>query len=152
MRCVVTIGRERSRVRLQRVWVVPDFVLRLLFFAGAPWLILYLALAYPLTGALINVARRAPGLLHRSLGQPNRRALPLVGRLLRRQLAFETYYRKRPPRPFLYYVFYPLLFPYWLINREARSEFLLFKGTRRSPSSSSWSRARCSSSPSGVRR
>jgi len=44
------------------------------------------------------------------------------------QLQFEEYYREHPPRPFLYYVFYPLLFPYWLTQREARREFLLFKG------------------------
>src|SRR5262249_21149323 len=48
--------------------------------------------------------------------------------LLSRELALEAYYRARRPRPFLYYVFYPLLFPYWLINREARTEFVLFKG------------------------
>jgi hypothetical protein len=44
------------------------------------------------------------------------------------QLKFEAYYRAHPPRPFLYYLFYPLLFPYWLTNKEARAEFLLFKG------------------------
>src|SRR5207244_3285400 len=48
--------------------------------------------------------------------------------ILRRPLAFEAYYRTNPPRRFLYYVLYPLLFPYWLINRDARAEFLLFKG------------------------
>src|SRR5262249_31904303 len=29
---------------------------------------------------------------------------------------------------FLYYVAYPLLLPYWLLHKEARREFLLFKG------------------------
>jgi hypothetical protein len=43
-------------------------------------------------------------------------------------LAFERYYRVRPPRPFVYYLFYPLLFPYWLTNRDARREFLVFRG------------------------
>jgi len=41
---------------------------------------------------------------------------------------YEAYYREHPPRPFLYYVFYPLLAPYWLFQPEARREFLLFKG------------------------
>jgi hypothetical protein len=53
------------------------------------------------------------------------------GKYLRKALAhaleFEGYYRKKLPRPFLYYAFYPLLFPYWLINREARQEFLMFR-------------------------
>ncbi len=52
----------------------------------------------------------------------------IARKLLRSQLAFEAYYREHPPRPFLYYVFFPLLFPYWLANAEARREFMLFKG------------------------
>lgn len=52
----------------------------------------------------------------------------LVARALSSQLAFEAFYRTHPPRPFLYYVFYPLFFPYWMFAREARHEFLLFKG------------------------
>jgi hypothetical protein len=48
--------------------------------------------------------------------------------LLREALAFETYYRDRRPSRFIYYVAYPLLFPYWLYNREARHEFWMFRG------------------------
>lgn len=48
--------------------------------------------------------------------------------LLTQALAFEAYYRTRPPRRFAYYLFYPLLFPYWLTNRDARREFLVFRG------------------------
>jgi hypothetical protein len=48
--------------------------------------------------------------------------------LLSEALAFESYYRERPPRPFLYYLFYPVLFPYWLVNAGARREFLMFRG------------------------
>ncbi|HEY1533393.1 MAG TPA: hypothetical protein VGF76_05230, partial [Polyangiaceae bacterium] len=51
-----------------------------------------------------------------------------LGLLLKEALAFETYYRDRTPRRFAYYVAYPLLFPYWLWNREAREEFLMFRG------------------------
>ena len=36
----------------------------------------------------------------------------LVRSLLSEALAFEAYYRSRPPRPFIYYLPYPLLFPY----------------------------------------
>src|SRR6185369_1973407 len=53
---------------------------------------------------------------------------PWLRRILRRQLAFEAFYREHPPRPFVYYVFYPLLLPYWLIMPQARREFWLFKG------------------------
>jgi len=48
--------------------------------------------------------------------------------LLKEAFAFESYYREQRPRPFAYYLVYPLLFPYWLVNREARQEFLMFRG------------------------
>jgi hypothetical protein len=114
--------------RLQRAWAVPDFLLRLLFFFMAPFVFVQFALRYPLMGALINVVIALLFFFFAPLIAPLVERFPLLGRVLRRQLAFEAYYRKRPPRPFLYYVFYPLLFPYWLVSREARSEFLLFKG------------------------
>ncbi len=37
------------------------------------------------------------------------------------------YYRAHPPKPLLYYVAYPLLFPYWLFNKAARREFFVYK-------------------------
>ena len=46
----------------------------------------------------------------------------------REALAFESYYREQRPRRFAYYVAYPLLFPYWLYDREARREFWMFRG------------------------
>ena len=52
----------------------------------------------------------------------------LVERIARNQLRFEAFYREHPPRMFVYYAFYPLLFPYWLINRRAREEFGLYRG------------------------
>jgi hypothetical protein len=48
--------------------------------------------------------------------------------LLAEAMAFETYYRTKAPRTFAYYLFYPLFFPYWLSNSEARREFLMFRG------------------------
>src|SRR5258708_113640 len=53
---------------------------------------------------------------------------PWLKRVSRKPLAFEDYYRTHAPRPFVYYVFYPLLFPYWLTNKEARREFIVFRG------------------------
>jgi hypothetical protein len=52
----------------------------------------------------------------------------VVRALFGRQLELEAYYRERPPRPFLYYVLYPLLAPYWLVSRRARRELTLYKG------------------------
>jgi hypothetical protein len=107
---------------------VLDFALRLAFFAAAPFLVVFAAALFPVTGAVAQlalalavffVAEQVRGLAARS------RVVRLVAS---GQLEFEEYYRAHPPRPFLYYVFYPVLFPYWLTVREARREFLLYKG------------------------
>jgi len=107
---------------------VLDFVTRLAFFAVAPRLVVLVAALYPVGGAVAQiglalvvffVAEAARSLAARS---------KLAALVLSSQLQFDEYYRAHPPRPFLYYVAYPLLFPYWLTNREARREFLLFKG------------------------
>lgn len=105
-----------------------DLLVRLLFFAFAPVGIVWATALFPVWGALASVllallvfvaAEFVRGLAGRSR---------IVRFLFARELAIEAYYRVRPPRPFLYYVFYPVLFPYWLINAEARREFWLFKG------------------------
>jgi hypothetical protein len=104
------------------------FLLRLLFFASAPRLLVFAAALYPVTGAIIQIAVALAvfilGEAARTLASRSR----LAATFLRPQLAFEAYYRVHPPRPVLYYLFYPLLFPYWLTNKNARDEFLLFKG------------------------
>jgi hypothetical protein len=105
-----------------------DFILRLAFFASAPRLLVFAAALYPVTGAIVQIGLAlgvfVVGEAARELAARSKLAKLVLGG----QLAFEAYYRENPPRPFLYYFFYPLLFPYWLTNREARREFLLFKG------------------------
>jgi hypothetical protein len=107
---------------------VLEYVLRLAFFATVPWLIVVIAELVPMTAALVNMVL---ALFAFFFGEIVRRKIEnssLLGRLLKRQLAFEAYYKEHPPKPFVYYLFYPLLFPYWLAVREARREFWLFKG------------------------
>ncbi len=105
-----------------------DFVVRLAFFAAAPFLLVIAALLFPVTGALVQISLAMVvffvGEAVRDLATKSRIARILLGP----QLAFEEHYREHPPRPFLYYVFYPLLFPYWLAVKPARREFLLYKG------------------------
>jgi hypothetical protein len=107
---------------------VLDFLLRLAFFASVPRVLVFAAALYPVTGAIVQIAltlgvfflgEAARGLASRS---------KIAGLVLGGQLEFEAFYRAHPPRPFLYYVFYPLLFPFWLTSGDARREFLLFKG------------------------
>lgn len=107
---------------------VVDFLLRLAFFAAGPFLLVFVAAFFPVTGALVQVAI---GLAAFFAGEALRRwssRSKIVRLALSSQLQFEAYYRAHPPRTFLYYVFYPLLAPYWLFKAEARREFLLFKG------------------------
>lgn len=104
-----------------------DFAVRLAFFAVAPFGIVGAAAFFPVIGALVSVGLALAVFLVGEAARERARGSRLVSALLARELALEAYYRARRPRPFLYYVLYPLLFPYWLVNREARREFVLWK-------------------------
>ncbi|CAN5292216.1 hypothetical protein BH09MYX1_BH09MYX1_45740 [soil metagenome] len=101
--------------------------MRLAFFSLAPLGIVFVSALFPVTGVLVAISVRLGVFLFAEAvrGLVTRR--PFLARVLKRPLAFEEYYRINRPRPFLYYVFYPLLFPYWLTVKSARDEFLLFK-------------------------
>jgi hypothetical protein len=105
-----------------------DFFLRLAFFALAPLGIVRAASLFPMTGALFNVGLALLVFLARETVQVRITQWPWLRWIIGRELQLEAHYRAFPPRPFLYYVFYPLLFPYWLVHAGARREFLLFKG------------------------
>ena len=107
---------------------VLDFVMRLVYFAAAPFLVVFAAALFPVSGAVLQLAL-ALGVFFlaesvRGLAARSRAVRYVVSG----QLEFEEFYRAHPPRPFLYYVFYPLLFPYWLVVRDARREFWIYKG------------------------
>ena len=104
------------------------FAARLIFFLLAPFVLIAAGVAFPVWGAAINlglvlVVFFTAGALRRWADRSR-----VVRAAFGRQLALEEYYRERPPRPFLYYLLYPLLAPYWLIARSARREFTLYKG------------------------
>jgi hypothetical protein len=105
-----------------------DFTLRLAFFAVAPLGIVIVSALFPVTGALVTIGLALVVFLFGEAVRGLAKRRPILEKLLKGQLAFEAYYREHKPRPFLYYVFYPLLFPYWLAVKKARDEFLLFKG------------------------
>jgi hypothetical protein len=126
-------------VTLARVGGVLDFLVRLAFFAAAPFVLVLVASLFPVTGALVQICL---GLVAFLAGEALRRVSQkskLVSKALSSQLAFEAHYRAHRPRPFLYYVFYPLLFPYWLAVPTPGASF---SSTRVTPSSASG----CSSS------
>ena len=105
-----------------------DFVLRLVFFALAPVGIVLAAELFPVRGVLIDVGLALGVFFVSEAARRYAVRSRVVSFFLHEALAFETYYREKPPRRFIYYFFYPLLFPYWLTNREARREFWMFRG------------------------
>lgn len=105
-----------------------DFLLRTAFFLSAPFLLVYIALLFPVTGALVQIGLALAVFFAGEAARRIASCSRLAAALLSSQLEFDSYYRAHPPRPFLYYVFYPLLFPYWLLVKDAREEFILYKG------------------------
>ncbi|MDB4946150.1 MAG: hypothetical protein JWP97_5684 [Labilithrix sp.] len=107
---------------------IVEYLFRVAFFAAAPFGIVVLASLVPMTAAIANIVLALLAFFFGEVLRKHAERRGWLGRILRRQLAFEAYYRERAPQPFIYYVFYPLLFPYWLTVREARRELWLFKG------------------------
>jgi len=106
----------------------PDFLLRLVFFATVPYLFTIVATLFPMTGVVANVALTLVVFAFAQAARAQAERSRLLKRVMARRLAFEAYYRENPPRPFLFYVFYPLLLPYVLFRPEARRELLLYRG------------------------
>ncbi|MFO0762763.1 MAG: hypothetical protein U0359_40375 [Byssovorax sp.] len=105
-----------------------DFVLRFAFFAAVPFVATVVSALFPMTAVLVNIALTLVVFVAAETVRDHASRFPWLARFVKRRLDFDAYYRQHPPRPFLYYVFYPLLFPYWLFQREARRELLLYRG------------------------
>ena len=101
---------------------------RFAYFLLAPLIVLSMTRLIPVWGTLVNLVLILVVFFTAEGLRPRAERSRLVRLLVGRQLQLEAYYKDRPPRPFLYYVFYPVLFPYWLFNRQARREFKLFRG------------------------
>jgi hypothetical protein len=104
-----------------------DFVFRLAFFALAPFAIVIVAQLFPVRGALLDVGLALLVFASSEAAHRLARRWRAVDLVIAQALEFESFYVERPPRAFAYYVFYPLLFPYWLASRTARREFLVFR-------------------------
>lgn len=105
-----------------------ELVLRLVYFAVAPALLVLLATQYPIAGVIVNVAFAVAVFAFASGVRPWVERYPLLGKVLGAQLRFEAFYKEHPPKPFVYYAFYPLLFPYWLSQPVPRRELGLYRG------------------------
>jgi hypothetical protein len=105
-----------------------DLVLRFLYVLIAPVFLVAFAAMIPMTGPLVGAGLATViALAGSDRWRARTERIPLVGRPLANLASLGDYYREHPPRPLLYYVLYPALFPYWLFNRNARREFLLYR-------------------------
>lgn len=111
-----------------KAWRAFDTLLRVAFFVSAPVILVRVATLVPITGTLVDVALALTVLFVGERLRKRASSSKILRHAFVTAFAFDDYYQAHPPKPFLYYVFYPLLFPYWLVNREARREFWLFKG------------------------
>jgi hypothetical protein len=105
-----------------------DFAVRLAFFALVPFLATFVSASFPMTGVLVNIGLALAVFAFAEAVRPRAARSRVLGLLLRGHLAFERYYREHAPRPFLHYVFSPLLLPYWLTQRSGRRELWLYSG------------------------
>lgn len=103
-----------------------DLLVRLAFFAIVPFLATRVSAAFPMTGVLVNIALALAVFVFAEAVRRRAERSRILRFVARRQLAFEEHYRAHPPGPFVYYLLSPILFPYWLLQREARREVLLY--------------------------
>jgi hypothetical protein len=105
-----------------------DFLVRFAFFLVVPFLATIVAVLFPMTGVLVNIGLTLVVFAAAEAVRERAARSPLFARLVKRRLAFEEHYREHPPKPFLFYVFYPLLLPYVLFRLETRRELWLYRG------------------------
>jgi hypothetical protein len=104
-----------------------DFAARLLFFATMPFVATSVSAAFPMTGVLVNVVLALLVFAFAEAVQSRAARSRVIAFLVRRHLAFEAFYREHPTSHFLYYVFSPFFFPYWLFTKKGRQEVLLYR-------------------------
>jgi hypothetical protein len=112
---------------MRRSLDLADFAARIVFFAVAPFAVFVMAAVFPVTPTLVNLGLCLAVVTFTDLVRNAKKRVPLLSPVLTGPLEFERYYRLHPPKPFAYYIFFPLLFPYWLAVDSARREFLLYK-------------------------
>jgi hypothetical protein len=104
-----------------------DFASRIVFFAVAPFLVFVVAALFPITMTLANLGVCVVSVVFINVLRSYAERFPILDKVVAGPMKFERYYRLHPPKPFAYYIFFPLLFPYWLSVDHARREFVLYK-------------------------
>lgn len=103
------------------------YIARIAFFSIAPMACMAAANVAPIMGAIINLALAIVMMFAGHWLLEHTDSPALAERIRRTRDKFLDYYRENPPRRFSYYVLYPFILPYWLINKRARRELALYK-------------------------
>ena len=110
------------------MWVAIDLVLRFVYVAAVPFLLPIIAIVMPIGGMLVSAGiATLVALIGSEAWHARVDRVPLVGRLLGGMGKLADFYRDHPPKPLVYYIFYPLLLPVILFLRVPRREFLLYR-------------------------
>ena len=110
------------------MWRSVDLVLRFIYVAAAPLLLVPIAMMIPITGILISGALATVIALfgtHRWHAKVDR--LPVVGRALGNMARLGDFYNEHPPKPLVYYVCSPVLLPGIVCRRVPRRELMLYR-------------------------
>lgn len=116
------------------MWRAVDYVLRFLYLFLAPLMLVGISQVMPIMGIMIGAGlATVVAVFGSDRWQDSVKRIRLlerfeiVGRVVGGMGRLGDYYREHPPKPLVYYIAYPLLFPYWIFNRVARREFLLYR-------------------------
>ncbi len=110
------------------MWRAIDLASRFVYVALVPFLLPFINLFMPITGLLIGTGlATAIALVGSDAWRARVERVRFAGRFLRGMARFGDFYRQHPPKPLVYYVFYPLLLPVVLFMRVPRREFLLYR-------------------------
>ena len=105
-----------------------DLVLRFVYVALVPAILAVIAQFMSVMGLVVTTGfATAIALSGTDRWRARVGRVPVAGTFLSNFALLGEYYAVTPPRPVLYYILYPLLFPYWLLVRRARTEFLLYR-------------------------
>jgi len=105
-----------------------DIGLRFLYVLLAPAMLILLRAVLPITGMIVSAGiATVIALAGAERIQARLAGSKVLGKLFGGMTKLGAYYDEHPPKPLLYYIAYPILFPYWLFVRDARREFLLYR-------------------------
>ena len=105
-----------------------DLALRFLYVIAIPSMLGALSGVAPIGGIVIGTGlATAVALIGTRRWRDSVERIPVLGRPLASFGSLGEYYADSPPKPLLYYLLYPALFPFLVFTKNGRREFLLYR-------------------------